>query len=586
MILVLDNAESILDPRGTNTQEIDAVVEELSQFDNICLCITSRISVVPPACENLDIQTLPVEAAHDTFYRIYKYSGRPDSINSILEQLGFHPLSITLLATAAHHNRWSTDRLVVEWERQRTGILRTKRDTSLASAIELSFASPMFQELGPNAREVLRVVAFFPRGINENNLTWLFPALSNRTGVFDDFCILSLTYRNNGFITMLAPLRDYICPKDPTSSPLLCAIKDHYFRRLSVRIQPGKPGFNEARWITSEDVNVEHLLDVFTSVDMNSAESWDTCANFMEHLNWHKPRLATLGPKIEGLPDDHPSKPLCLQRLSQSFDSVGNYVESRRLLIHNLKLWRDRGDDFQVAETLRFISEVDRMLGLHTEGIQRAKEALEVYEQLSDVAGQAHAWQRFGQLLYSDKQLNAAEDATSKAIHLFSGENGRFEVCKCHYILGNIYGSRGEIEMAINHYETTIKIASSFGWTDTLVCTHYDLAQLFFGENRFDDAHAHVDRAKSYATNDPYKLGHAMERQAGFWYKRHMLKGAKSEALRATEVYEKIGAARGLESCRVLLRKIDEAASHELDSNGEFLETLVPPTPVNSPLSA
>ena len=184
MILVLDNAESILDPRGTNAQEIDAVVEELSQFDNICLCITSRISVVPPACENLDIQTLSVEAAHDTFYRIYKHSGRPDSIDSILEQLGFHPLSITLLATAAHHNRWSTDRLVVEWERQRTGILRTKRDTSLASAIELSFASPMFQELGPDAREVLGVVAFFPRGIDENNLTWLFPALSNRESLW------------------------------------------------------------------------------------------------------------------------------------------------------------------------------------------------------------------------------------------------------------------------------------------------------------------------------------------------------------------------------------------------------------------
>jgi hypothetical protein len=111
-------------------------------------------------------------------------------------------------------------------------------------------------------------------------------------------------------------------------------------------LSPEEPGFEEAKWIMSEDVNVEHLLDVFTSTDADSNDVWDTCAYFMEHLYWHKPRLVMLGPKFEGLPDDQPSKPKCLYQLSRLFRSVGNYVEYKRLLGHTLELWRGQGDKF------------------------------------------------------------------------------------------------------------------------------------------------------------------------------------------------------------------------------------------------
>ena len=575
IILILDNAESVLDPRGTNAQEIYDVVVELSEFSNICLCLTSRISTIPPTCKTLNIPVLSTEAARDTFYRICENNERPDLVDDILEQLDFHPLSVALLATVAHHNKWDNNQLTREWEERRTGVLRTEHNRSLAATIELSLTSPMFRELGPDARELLGVVAFFPQGINEDNINWLFPTqthgdnstsspptTTDRRNVFNRLCILSLTHRSGGFITMLAPLRDYLRLKVPASSPLLSATKEHYFRRLRVDLNPGEPGFEEAQWIRSEDVNVEHLLDVFTSVDRDSDDVWDACRDFIRHLLWHKPQLVVLGPKIEGLPDSHPTKPECLFQLSQLLSSVGNNAECKRLLVHTLKLRRKGGGEFLVAETLRSTSRANSRLGLYEEGIEQAKEALEIYRRLDGVAGQARSWQELASLLFYHKQLDAAEEATSQLINLLSDKEGdQYQLCEAHRILGRIYRSKGETGKAINHFETSIGIASSFNWHDLLFWNNYALAHLFSGENRFDEADTHIERAKSYGIDNPYKLGRAMRQQANFWYKQGRLAEAKSEALGAVKAYEKIGATKDIEDCRTLLRKIEEATN-------------------------
>ena len=182
--------------------------------------------------------------------------------------------------------------------------------------------------------------------------------------------------------------------------------------------------------------------------------------------------------------------------------------------------------------------------------------------------GQVLSLQQLAWLLYGDRQFDAAEEAALRMIDL-SGEGKRSLVCSCSRLLGNICRFKGEAEKAIQHFETSIGIASSFNWHDQLFPNNYSLAELFFGEKKFDDAHIHIERAKSHAINDPFGLGRTMELQAGFWFGEHKFEKAKSEALRAADVFEGIGATKHLERCKTFLQKIEEETRTSVVASGQ-----------------
>ena len=559
MLIILDNAESVLDPQGPDAREIYSMVDELCQVKRTFLLITSRITTVPQDCNRPGIPTLKMDAACDIFYGVCGDGERSSIVNDILQHLDFHALSIILLATAAARNEWDYDQLASKWKTQRAQMLQTKYNGSLAAVIELSLASPAFRKLGPCAHDLLRVVAFFPQGVEEKNIDWLFPTTSDRKNIFEEFCVLSLTYRSNGFVTMLAPIREYLGLRDPQSSPLLCAARDHYFTRLSVDLLPDKPGFEEARWIVSEDVNVEHLLDVSVSADPVTGGTWSACRHFMEHLNWHKPRETVLGSKIEALPDDHPFKSKCLFELSLLFGQLGNHAEQKRLLTHVLELERRLGDGFEVALTLRCLADIDRFECRYEEGIQRAREALKISERIGGRVEQMECLNCLAWLLFDNKQLGAAKDAASRATSLASRTGQEYLLCDLYRVLGKIHEAEGEEEEAIYTFWEALRTASSFGWRDEQFWAHLDLADLFFDKNGFDHANIHVKQAKLYARDRTYHLGRATKLQADIWYREGRLEDAKSEALGALGIFEKLEEATAVWYCWDLLHTIERA---------------------------
>ena len=99
----------------------------------------------------------------------------------------------------------------------------------------------------------------------------------------------------------------------------------------------------------------------------------------------------------------------------------------------------------------------------HKEGLQQAKEASEIFKRLGDTVKQA----------------------------------------RC---LVDLAWSFHDEQKAIHHLEVALGIASSLNTVDDLFWIHFALAEVFSGEGRFDDTHAHIKHARSHAVGHTYNL--------------------------------------------------------------------------------
>ena len=333
---------------------------------------------------------------------------------------------------------------------------------------------------------------------------------------------------------------------------------------MSVGTCPQQAGSKESQWIILEDVNIEYLLDVFMSVDMNSIDVWAACGIFMRDLHSHKSRVVRLGPKIEGLPDSHPVKLWCLVELSHTFGSVGQREEEKRLLGHILRLHQEQGDEHGIVHTLEELADSNEALRLYEEAIVNLKEALGIYEQLGDKVGQADTLQHLALLFVEVKQVNAAEEAASHAINLLPNEPGDSTHCEHHHILAHICESRGESEEAISHFEKALGIPSS---AEKQMKNLYCFSRLLLDEEWLCYAQACLNQIKSCDTYDPHPPSGAEIRQAYILFVQGRFEEAKFQLLHIVGENEKVGGSpKSIEECKVLLQVIEVGTNGSVTS--------------------
>jgi len=207
LLLVIDSADCVLDPWAADSTKISTMIEEICQYQNVCLLATSRMAINVPGLHTVEVAALSGEGACDAFYSLCHLS-RSSAIDDLIGNLDFHPLSINLLAMAVSKHNWDEPTLLQEWGGQ---IYSLKADgyRSLEVAIESALGSPTIQNLGSVARETLEAISAYPRGVEETRVRRAFPTIGGVAEAVNVLCEFYLLDRRDGFVKVLSPFRFY-----------------------------------------------------------------------------------------------------------------------------------------------------------------------------------------------------------------------------------------------------------------------------------------------------------------------------------------------------------------------------------------
>ena len=153
LVLVLDSADSVLDPLASGPGEISAIIGEFGNYERVCLVTTSRVYPDIRSFHQVEVPTLSENGGRDMFYNLCG--------------LGESPAV----------NDWDKPVLLGTWDDDRTGVLMASYRQKLRGAVETVLRSPTIQRLGTvsPSRDVLEAIVTSPYDIEESGLERRIP---------------------------------------------------------------------------------------------------------------------------------------------------------------------------------------------------------------------------------------------------------------------------------------------------------------------------------------------------------------------------------------------------------------------------
>ncbi|KAG2353195.1 hypothetical protein BDR07DRAFT_1434055, partial [Suillus spraguei] len=376
-LIVLDNAETFEEASASSALgEIPSFIAEIACIPGIVLILTSRSRRSAPNVPWITKDILPLDSssAQEAFFRIYRLASREcmeGGIANLLQDLGYHPLSINLLANAAQQNGWSPVMLLERWKDRHSAVLDHGEGKlqSLSYTMQLSLSSPSIQKLGEEARYTLAVIAFLPQGLNEALSKHILPSIPQIDTICDVLWRQSLIYRQDGFVKMLAPIRHYVQDSlPPPDSTRLRGIRTFYYRTVQLCRQARD---SHADIIILDHLNIEHV--VAFDLARIPEETYRACSKFLNCLQWHLPRPTSLIPAIFNIvenPSTRSSKAWCLWDLGWLYYALSQFTESMKAFKAAGALYLTAGGHEMVADCVATCADIYQCRGRFIEAQQ------------------------------------------------------------------------------------------------------------------------------------------------------------------------------------------------------------------------
>lgn len=510
-LVVLDNAASA-----------DQVRPLLPEAPDCFAVVTSRRVGEPDTGEQVRLTPLPPEDASALFRTLtgpLRVRGRSADVAEVVKRCGYLPMPIQVVAALfRRHASWPLDYLLRLLEE--SGPWHADSDDAAAAAVRVSY-----QQLGPTQREMFRLLGHLPgphlavtgaAALADHDVTEARVLLDE----LHEVCLVEELAPER--YLMLDPLKEFAAaePSPPTErADALLRLLDFYVVTLTGAVGTAYP-FDRAQLPAAD--RSSPVSPVFDAQD--AALAWivaerDNLVAAVRHaaaneLPGHAWRLAVL-----------------IWRYFNTTNQFEDWIETTEVARQALSA--DPGNDYGQAYVLLRLATAHDRLGLLTDALGLAREALPKWTRLGDVRGEAAT---LCAIAIPAMELGRHDEAMTN----FEAALAKFEQCadrrgQAHALssLGYLNELRGNLDLALDQHRTAVPILREIGHVQGLAHALNNLgsvrAQLgFLTEALADHAEAHQlagevgdDCAAAYALTN---IGTA-----------HRLAGRLTEAMRYHE---------------------------------------------------
>ncbi len=149
-----------------------------------------------------------------------------------------------------------------------------------------------------------------------------------------------------------------------------------------------------------------------------------------------------------------------------------------------------------LADALAMLDLVDRNLGVASDG-ERSRQAVRLYEQLGDLAGQGRVWTQIGYGAYFDGRWDEAVEAYGRGRELFARVGDIPHVAVNDANLAEIYLDQGRLDHAEVALRDAVRVWRAAGADNDVAFGHTLLGRVLSRQGRFDEAQPLLEGARA-----------------------------------------------------------------------------------------